>query len=1075
MARTMRESGRSIIAVLCAVALIAAGSAFLLQEEERAAAIVGDPYSVPTVVDVNPDPNIVETTIIANEATLDTGGGVMADVYAYNGSVPGPEFRLTPGQRVIVHFQNLLDDEPTGIHWHGIELANNSDGTSLSQNQTAPGDSYLYDFVAPRPGIYWYHPHHEFSTNQVFKGLYGSIIVTDPNASQLIADGVLPSASQTRTLALSDVTVCKEPGSNDSQTYDLTLPWAGGSPLPAQSSPTPDDLCDTPIDNHGDPLGAALPAGSVPNIQKHSGRVNEGQTVLTNGVNVGGRAGDPAAPGALAAGAHTLAVQPGQGLRLQIGNTATTRFFRLRLTESDGTQIPLVRVGGEGGLLDDAVLDGTQPAGFDFRYASGEILLDPGDRADVVAAFPDDATGVATLWTLDFQRAGGGDGAGGWTRTPTVPVAHFNVTGAAVSPAFSIAAGTALRSATGDPVDVLPAATGTLLDPTTFTPPKPGNPSQNIQLTANGATPSIDSTPGPHDFSVDYTQFPVAATARYAKLGDTLELQVTNTTQANHPFHLHGFSIQPLSFTNCTDNGGTPLPVPTFNFPEHEFMDNLDVPPKCTLTYRVKIEDRPLADGTTPGGGLGRWVFHCHIFFHHHQGMTSELIVTDADGNERPYVDADDTAVTVSEGTEATMDGTFSDPDGDAVTLSASVGTVTDNGDGTWSWAFTPPDGPSASNVFVTATDANGNTSQATFALQADNVPPTVTIDPSQVTVIDEGDTLSVLANFTDPGDDDPYTATIDFDTGLGAQPATVALTTSTPPQAGTVSGTLQYGDNGSFHVTVTVTDKDGASGSAAFDVTVNNVDPTATISTPAPVVADVNVAVALNADATDPGSDDLTTTWDFDDGAPSPDESTTSLVDPPGTDPPESPSVEPRNVSDPTSHAFALACAYDVVFAATDDDGGTGSDSVLVIITAPPTRDRNSGYWQHQYGGQGAIDFSTQQLQCYLDIVNALSTVFSETTALVTFANAYTVIYLGNASGTPIQQLERQILVAWLNFANGAVEYNELIDTNKNGIPDTAFSTVMATAESVRLNPASTKKQLQDQANILKLVNDGG
>jgi hypothetical protein len=44
------------------------------------------------------------------------------------------------------------------------------------------------------------------------------------------------------------------------------------------------------------------------------------------------------------------------------------------------------------------------------------------------------------------------------------------------------------------------------------------------------------------------------------------------------------------------------------------------------LTLRVQLEDRFFPDGT-PGGGLGGWMYHCHIFFHHHQGMVSELIV----------------------------------------------------------------------------------------------------------------------------------------------------------------------------------------------------------------------------------------------------------------------------------------------------------------------------------------------------------------------------------------------------------------------------------------------------------------
>jgi hypothetical protein len=74
----------------------------------------------------------------------------------------------------------------------------------------------------------------------------------------------------------------------------------------------------------------------------------------------------------------------------------------------------------------------------------------------------------------------------------------------------------------------------------------------------------------------------------------------------------------------CTD-GTNPLPVPGFTF-DPEFVDNIDIPGRCTLTVRVRLEDRPLPN-RTPGGGLGRWMFHCHIFFHHHQGMVSELSV----------------------------------------------------------------------------------------------------------------------------------------------------------------------------------------------------------------------------------------------------------------------------------------------------------------------------------------------------------------------------------------------------------------------------------------------------------------
>ena len=106
-----------------------------------------------------------------------------------------------------------------------------------------PGDTYLYKFTVTRPGIYWYHPHHHSSTNQVFKGMYGSIIVTDPDEESLQGT-VLPSAADTRTMVLSDLTVCKAVGDNDDDTFPDTMPHVSGTLDPNSPGPTPDDICE---------------------------------------------------------------------------------------------------------------------------------------------------------------------------------------------------------------------------------------------------------------------------------------------------------------------------------------------------------------------------------------------------------------------------------------------------------------------------------------------------------------------------------------------------------------------------------------------------------------------------------------------------------------------------------------------------------------------------------------------------------------------------------------------------------------------------------------------------------------
>ena len=102
-----------------------------------------------------------------------------SDLWTYNGSTPGPEIRVKKGERVRVRFTNRLE-EPTSIHWHGIRIDNAMDGVSgLTQDPVEPGGSFVYDFVAPDAGTYWYHAHNR-SWNQVARGLYGPLIVDEP-------------------------------------------------------------------------------------------------------------------------------------------------------------------------------------------------------------------------------------------------------------------------------------------------------------------------------------------------------------------------------------------------------------------------------------------------------------------------------------------------------------------------------------------------------------------------------------------------------------------------------------------------------------------------------------------------------------------------------------------------------------------------------------------------------------------------------------------------------------------------------------------------------------------------------
>ena len=475
----------------------------------------------------------------------------------------------------------------------------------------------------------------------------------------------------------------------------------------------------------------------------------------------------------------------------------------------------------------------------------------------------------------------------------------------------------------------------------------------------------------------------------------------------------------------------------------------------------------------------------------------NELGVTaspDADDDQTPNVS---TATPPECDPEASIAPTVSTPEGTAVNFDGT-GSVANGDDGdtlTYAWEFDGDDDFNDStsptptwtygdNGSFTAklrvTNTAGYTDEASTTVTITNVAPTVTIAAAQVTSVNENQALQVSANFSDPGWLDTYSGSVDPGTTfLATQAGTIAVTTQGPPQdLGTISATVTYGDNGTFTVVVSVTDDDGGTGSDSFNVTVANVDPTATIDETGAVLvngvptffADEGVPIDFSARVQDPGSDDETWYWDWDDGSSS--TAVKNRVDPTQDDPLPSPNVNPRDFTTAASHAWAGACMYDAVFNVTDDDGGSDSDTVKVLITGPPSLSRDAGYWQHQYRGNGKIDFTTARLECYLEIAAFLSNVFNEVRDASTIQKAHDDIFVAGLRGTLSEQLDRQLLTSWLNFANGGVEYTEMLDTDRNGSLDTAFVDAMATAEAVRLDAGATREQLEAQRDILGRIN---
>lgn len=176
-----------------------------------------DTLATPIVVDTNPDPKIVEVSIVAGIGTVELEDGKPAEVWGYRDgsvsgsriSVPGPTLDVNQGAEVIVHFKNELA-EATTIHWHGVRVPNQYDGSDHTQTPVAPGSSFDYLFTAIDEGTYWFHPHVRGDV-QVEKGLYAALVVHG---------GVQPDVDAERIFVLDDVKLATDGTLDDSESAD---------------------------------------------------------------------------------------------------------------------------------------------------------------------------------------------------------------------------------------------------------------------------------------------------------------------------------------------------------------------------------------------------------------------------------------------------------------------------------------------------------------------------------------------------------------------------------------------------------------------------------------------------------------------------------------------------------------------------------------------------------------------------------------------------------------------------------------------------------------------------------------
>ena len=134
--------------------------------------------------------NLVEYTLEVKEMKMSLGSESW-DVWTYNGMVPGPTLTAVVGDVLSVKLVNK-GSKIHSFHTHFTSYAFENDGSQANViggkgagGMVPPGGEFTYRFNMTEPGIFYYHCHSAdgaMISMHIRMGLYGAIVVSDPNA-----------------------------------------------------------------------------------------------------------------------------------------------------------------------------------------------------------------------------------------------------------------------------------------------------------------------------------------------------------------------------------------------------------------------------------------------------------------------------------------------------------------------------------------------------------------------------------------------------------------------------------------------------------------------------------------------------------------------------------------------------------------------------------------------------------------------------------------------------------------------------------------------------------------------------
>lgn len=485
-----------------------------------------------------------------------------------NHSLPAPVLYWTEGENVVVHVTNHMD-EPTSVHWHGIELPAYMDGVKDFSGYPgiSPGQTFTYQFTVKQNGTYWYHAH---TKGQEQDGLYGALIIHPKEQDSVKSD-------REYVVMFSDF--------SEETSDDILANLKKSSDYYNTARRTVGDFFHDVKEKGWKLAWQSAHDWNVMRMSKTDLSDVSGYHFLVNGKTIKQN--------------WTGIFNAGETVRLRMVNASAMSFYDVRILDTEDKRLKMTVVQADGRNVEPVPVD-------EFRFGVAEtydVLITPAEnKAYTIVAEPVDRSGFA-IGTLAPHK--GIRGVQPQQRARAIltmadmgmkhdmsKMDHSTMSKVEMQDMFAqMKSGWAQNNAPkGDSI-------------LSYSDLRSLVPQKDVRQPEREINVALGGNMERYIWTINNKTMEEAKPIQL-RYGERVKMTFHNETMMAHPMHLHGMFVQ-------LDNG-----QPAEKMPDKTVVI---VPPGKSYSVLLTAD------------AVGEWAFHCHMLYHMQAGMMNKVVVAKLD------------------------------------------------------------------------------------------------------------------------------------------------------------------------------------------------------------------------------------------------------------------------------------------------------------------------------------------------------------------------------------------------------------------------------------------------------------